>query len=61
MKCRYAIVTEENRVLRFDSINPDNRYVSHIIFPHPVEDMFVFFNSLNADPLMYLNPKIKKT
>lgn len=54
-------MTEENRILRFDSINPDNRYVSHIIFPHPVEDMFVFFNSLNADPLMYLNPKIKKT
>lgn len=54
------MATEENRVMRYDMIDPNNRYVSHVIFPHPVEDMFVFYNNLNAEPLMYLHPKIKK-
>lgn len=57
---RYAVATEDNRVLRYDMLDPNTRYVSHVIFPHPVEDMFVFYNNLNAEPLLYLNPKIKK-
>ena len=57
---RYAVAVEENRVLRFDRLNPYDKFISHVIFPHPVEDMFVFYDSLNAEPLMYLNPKIKK-
>ena len=51
-------MVENNRVMRFDCIDPNSRYVAHVKYPHPVEDMFVFYSSLNADPVIYLNPKI---
>lgn len=51
-------MVENNRVLRFDAIDPVDHYVSHVVFPHPVEDMYLFYNSLNAEPLMYLHTKI---
>ena len=48
-----------DRVLRFDAIDPVGHYVSHVVFPHPVEDMYLFYSSLNSEPLMYLHPKIQ--
>ena len=51
---------EKNRVMRFDTLDPNDRFVAHIKFPHPVEDMFLFYESLNAEPLMYLFPKIQQ-
>lgn len=59
VKSRYAVMIENNRVLRFDAIDPMSHYVSHVVFPHPVEDMYLFYDSLNAEPLMYLHPKIQ--
>lgn len=61
LKSRYAAMVENNRVLRFDAIDPVDHYVSHVVFPHPVEDMYLFYSSLNAEPLMYLHPKINTT
>lgn len=58
MRRRYAVMVENNRVMRFDCIDPNSKYVAHVKYPHPVEDMFVFYSSLNADPVIYLNPKI---
>ena len=55
-----AIMIEKNRVMRFDTLNPNDRYVALVKFPHPVEDMFLFYESLNAEPLMYLFPKIQR-
>ena len=59
VKGRYAVMVENNRVLRFDAIDPVGHYVSHVVFPHPVEDMYLFYSSLNSEPLMYLHPKIQ--
>ena len=53
-------MVESNRVLRFTYINPDTRYVAHVKYPHPVEDMFLFYDSLNAEPNVYLQSKINK-
>ncbi|KAK8791336.1 hypothetical protein WA171_002283 [Blastocystis sp. BT1] len=55
-----AVMIEKNRVMRFDTLDPNDRFVAHIKFPHPVEDMFLFYESLNAEPLMYLFPKIQQ-
>ena len=57
-KTRYAVMVEQNRVLRFNNIDPTSKYVVHVTYPHPVEDMFVFYENLNAEPLVYLHPKI---
>ena len=54
-----ALMIEGNRIMRFDTLDPNEMYVAHVKFPHPVEDMFLFYESLNAEPLMYLNPKIQ--
>ena len=35
---------EKNRVMRFDTLDPNDRFVAHIKFPHPVcgaTDVFV--------------------
>ncbi|OAO14991.1 hypothetical protein AV274_3338 [Blastocystis sp. ATCC 50177/Nand II] len=58
-EAKYAVMIENNRVLRFDAIDPVGHYVSHVVFPHPVEDMYLFYSSLNSEPLMYLHPKIQ--
>ena len=57
-KTRYAVMVEQNRVLRFNNIDPTSKYVVHVTYPHPVEDRFVFYENLNAEPLVYLHPKI---
>ena len=57
-KGEYAVMTENNRVMRFDRLDPNTRYVAHVKYPHPVEDMFIFYSSLNADPVIYLSPKV---
>lgn len=44
--------------MRFDRLDPNTRYVAHVKYPHPVEDMFIFYSSLNADPVIYLSPKV---
>lgn len=58
---QYALMVEANRVLYFSQLDPDSRYVVHVKYPHPVEDMFLFYPSLNDEPLVYLNPKLNKT
>ena len=46
-------------VIHPEAIDPVGHYVSHVVFPHPVEDMYLFYSSLNSEPLMYLHPKIQ--
>lgn len=55
---RYVVTSEGNRVFYFMAVDKTLSYVTHLKFPHPVEDVFVVYNTVDSEPRLLLQPKL---